>query len=200
MNNILITGATSFIGRNLLRCLLENGNWKVFAVVRRGFDSKKLPLTSRYLGRMEILELNMDEYGRMPERISVPCDACVSLAWNGTRGAARDDHGRQMDNYRHSMECVKAAGILGCKKILLAGSQAEYGIMHGMTTEDSDCIPNTEYGKAKLRLYQEAMQWCMDRNISLKEPRFFSLYGEGDNPDTMVISILKAMLKMNHVS
>lgn len=195
MKNILITGATSFVGRNLAERLLRDGGWKVFAVVRREFDPKRLPRVVGCAGRMEVCELDMEEYDQIPEKLPVPFDACAALAWNGTRGTARDDRRRQMDNYKYSMMCVKAVCRLGCRKILLAGSQAEYGVMHGITTEQSDCIPNTEYGKAKLRLYQEASRWCLDHGVSLIEPRFFSLYGEDDDPDTMVLSMLRAMLK-----
>lgn len=192
MKNIIVTGASSFIGRNLVRKLDESGNYCIFAVVRRGAGNARLfPMT----GRVRVVELDMGEYSRIPELLQQPLDACVALAWNGTRGSARDDYALQEENYRHSMECLYAVCSLGCKKFLSAGSQAEYGPMHGVVTEESACLPNTAYGREKLRFYQDASKVCEKNGVCLVEPRFFSLYGEGDNPGTMVLSILDAMLK-----
>lgn len=188
----MITGAASFIGRSLARKLDESGEYCIFAVVRRGSGKNRMfPMS----GRVRVIELNMDEYQEIPNILHQPLDACVALAWDGTRGSARDDNALQKENYRHSMECVRAVCSLGCKKFFSAGSQAEYGNMYGIVDETSICSPNTAYGKEKLRFYTDASRVCEKSGTCLIEPRFFSLYGEGDNPNTMILSILDAMLK-----
>lgn len=189
MKKIIITGATSFIGMHLIQELLS-GEYKIFAVVRKGTKRKDLLFSSE---KIEVCKLDMEEYRFLPEKIAAQCDACIMLAWNGTRGKAREDWRIQEKNYKYSMECLKAAHLLGCSKVISAGSQAEYGAMAGITTEESVCAPNTAYGKAKLLFYQDAARYCARQGISFKEPRFFSLYGAHDNPQTMVISILSAM-------
>lgn len=195
MKQIILTGATSFIGRHLTEHLLRNGDYCVFAIVRPGFDPQRLPQSAGCMGRMEILELDLQEYGRIPELVPAACDAYFSFAWEGTRGKARDDGKLQTENYRYSMEGIRAALKLGCRKVFTAGSQAEYGRMQGMTDEHAPCMPDTAYGKAKLRLCMDAAGCCREYGVSFFEPRFFSLYGEDDNPKTMLLSILQAMLE-----
>jgi len=85
----------------------------------------------------------------------------------------------------------------GCRRIISAGSQAEYGLHSEQISEESVCRPNTEYGKAKLIFYEKLTALCTQADIAYKEPRFFSLYGPGDFPGTMILSILRDMLA-NH--
>lgn len=195
MKQIMVTGATGFIGRHLTEHLLRNGDYCVTAIVRRGFDPGKLPQLTGCAGRMEVLELDLKEYGRIPELAKTAVDAYFALAWDGTRGKDRHDEQLQMENYRYSMEGIRAACSMGCRKIFTAGSQAEYGRMQGITSENAQCIPETAYGKAKLRLCMDAAGYCLENGVSFFEPRFFSLYGEDDNPKTMLLSVLKAMLE-----
>jgi len=101
----------------------------------------------------------------------------------------------QQQNYFHSMAAVHSALRIGVSSIITAGSGAEYGPHYDPITEDTPCIPNTEYGKQKLKFFYDASDLCNSKNIKLKEPRFFSLYGPGDFKDTMIISILINMLK-----
>ena len=43
--------------------------------------------------------------------------------------------------------------------------------------ETAECHPNTEYGKAKLKFYNETAKLCESAGVKYREPRFFSLYG-----------------------
>lgn len=38
--------------------------------------------------------------------------------------------------------------------------------------ETDCCNPNTEYGKYKLKLYQDALKICEEKGVRLIEPRF----------------------------
>lgn len=193
MKKAIVTGATSFIGIHLINRLIME-NWKVYAVVRRNSSKVKLLPNDK---NIEVIQLEMDEYAYMGEKIKEPCDAYISLAWNGTRGELRSDVNIQKQNYYNSMDALKAVNNIGCKVIISAGSQAEYGPMTDCVNEDSICKPNTEYGKWKLKYYNDAMEFCKKAGISFKEPRFFSLYGEDDYDKTMILSILDDMTKNN---
>lgn len=191
MKTVLITGATSFIGVNLIRRLLEDG-YEIYAIVRSQSQKVKLLPVS---ANLHIIEASMEAYSMLDQLIARPCDGFVHLAWNGTRGADRMNEAMQRQNYCFSMEAVKAALRLSCPVVVTAGSQAEYGVCKGPITETTDCNPNTEYGKWKLKFYEDASLLCQQNRSRLLEPRFFSLYGPDDFAGTMVISILKKMLK-----
>lgn len=188
-NNVVVTGATSFIGIKLIDQLLQN-KFNVYAVIRR--NSSNRSKLDRY-SDINIIELDMPEVDSLPTKIS-NCDIFFHLAWDGTRGFTRDDHQLQHNNYINSIKALKVAAKLGCKIFIDAGSQAEYGINTGLISEDTLCDPKTEYGKAKLNFFNDALKFCKSHKIHFKEPRFFSLYGKDDFDGTLIISIINKML------
>lgn len=191
MKKAIITGATSFIGLHLIDRLISE-NWYVYAIIRA--NSEKIDLLPD-CERVEKVFLEMNEYKALDEYISEPCDAYVSLAWNGTRGKERSDESRQKENFLYSMEALRAIERIGCNVVISAGSQAEYGLMTEPIDEEFPCNPNTAYGKWKWMYYKEAFQFCRSHGMAFKEPRFFSLYGEDDNPNTMIQSIIRDMIE-----
>lgn len=190
MRNIVVTGATSFIGVNLIKELLLK-DVRIYAVVRP--DSPKIKLLPR-TSKIVIVQADMDNYNRLSNHIHEPCDCLIHLAWNGTRGASRMDKTLQSKNYKYSMEALGAALKTGCNTFISAGSQAEYGNHNTLITEESTCCPNTEYGIQKFRFYKDALKICKENNMHFKESRYFSLYGHGDYEGTLVMSTLKKML------
>ena len=184
---LVITGANSFIGKRLAKKAAEQGD-ELLLIMRPGHKGEKLPLGA------QCLFLDFQEYSRLGE-LAGRCDCFVHLAWNGTRGEQRMDAARQHDNVRYSLEAVRSMLDAGCRRIITAGSQAEYGPHTGQITEESDCHPNTEYGKAKLTFYQEVSALCRCTGAECREPRFFSLYGPDDYKGTMIISTLRNMLR-----
>lgn len=180
---ILITGGNSFIGNKLTEKFISKGH-KVIQVLRR---PSRCPI-----GVQQIL-MPMEEYRHLGEKVG-PCDCLVTLAWNGTRGIERMNSTLQQKNVEYSMDSVRSMLEVGCKRIVTAGSQAEYGAVTGTILETTSCHPSTEYGKAKLAFYEGVAELCTASGIPYKEPRFFSLYGPGDWEGSLVMSTLKKML------
>lgn len=188
MKNIYITGATSFIGLNLIKELI-NKKYNIIAIIRKNSLKKNL-LTSYDI---EIIELDLSEIERLPELTNNRQGIFYHLAWDGTRGMTRDDKKLQKKNVEDSIKVLKVAKELQCNTFFTAGSQAEYGIKKYIVTEETKCNPNTEYGKAKLKFYKYAESFCQKNNIRLIEPRFFSLYGKDDFESTLILDALKKM-------
>ena len=189
MKTVVITGATSFIGVNLIPRLKEKG-YRVIGVVRP--DSAKKEKIAPFC---EIVEADMKDYDRLDQLIKAKVDICFSLAWAGTRGEARNEEARQRMNYEYLAEAVKSIYKLGCAKFVSAGSQAEYGNINEGIEESAAESPLTQYGIYKLKFYKYLEKFAGEKGISVKEPRFFSLYGPGDFSSTMVISMLVKMMR-----
>lgn len=183
MKKMIVTGASSFIGKRLIAACQPY--WDITAVVRS--DPDRLPKGIRSI------EMKMDSYAALGQ-LAGYCDCFVHLAWDGTRGQSRMDAARQQADLTSSLSGIRSMLDAGCKKVILAGSQAEYGPHTEKITEQTICRPNTEYGKAKLALYRQAAALCEQAGAVCVEPRFFSLYGPGDEPNTMVISTLHKMI------
>lgn len=188
---ILIAGATSMIGLALEKKLLEDGH-QIVAVTRRMTQALHQIKNAQ---NVSVVLCSMDEYYHISDWLTGEIDAAVLLSWNGTRGANRNDKELQQHNVEYNMALVEQLIKLGCKRFVTAGSQAEYGPHHDQIRETSSCTPNTEYGKAKLRFYEETSRLCNECGAVCIEPRFFSLYGPGDYKDTMVISTLNKLLR-----
>lgn len=190
MKTILITGATSFIGLNLLNYLLND--YKIIAIVRSNSQKlEKLPVNVN----LSVVELNLEKYDKLPLIITENIYGFIHLAWNGTRGADRENIEIQKLNYKYSISALHSAVKLNAKIFMSAGSQAEYGLQNNIITENTVPKPVTAYGKSKLKFYEYGMEFCKNNNIKFVEPRFFSLYGAGDYEGTLIMNMLDKMLK-----
>ena len=171
---------------------MESGD-EVLAVLRT--DSKsRVQFQKRFGKRLRLVLLDMSEYGELHRHVEA-CDYFVHLAWDGTRGEARLDTTIQEKNYRGSMVALQSAFRMGAKAFVSAGSQAEYGQQSGVVNEETPSMPFSAYGKYKWQFYQEAVPLCIRHGVKLYEPRFFSLYGKGDFPGTMIISTIGKMMR-----
>lgn len=186
---ICITAANCFIGLPLVKKASSLG-WEVIAVVRVGNKQKDYICS---IPNTKVVELNLENYDQLGEIVG-KVDCAVLLTWNGTRGQTRLDEKLQESNYLYNMEAVKSLATHGCGRIITAGSQAEYGIYNEVITEETECKPNTAYGKYKVKFFEEAQKYCQEKGVSLREPRFFSLYGPGDYENTMIMSSIRDML------
>ncbi len=186
--DVIITGGTSFIGRAVIRLLLEQGD-RVWAAVRPGSSNRgKLPVHRN----LHTVEVGMEEISRLPLLLpEKEWDAFLHMAWDGVGSAGRSDPEIQEKNIRCSMETVRAAAALGCRRFLFSGSQAEYGICRELTDEDHPCRPVSQYGRAKLEFGRRAAAFCRECSMEYVHARIYSVYGPGDHPWSLVNSCLR---------
>ena len=195
MKRVIVTGATGFVGRNLIKKLLDL-DFYIYAIIRpKSSNRSKLDDTKN----MTIIELDLNEIDRLPDYIGTDCDAFYHLAWEGIRGEDRDNYTLQYNNYVNSLKTVEVAKRLKCKEFVTTGSQAEYGACDTKINEDTECSPTTEYGKRKYQFFKEATSLLSDDDTSFKEARIFSLYGPGDHGSVMINSVLDKMIKNDSI-
>jgi len=188
----IITGATSFIGLELIDVLLKNGH-SVIAVCRS--NSKGL---SSIPEGVEVVSAEMSEYPELHNKID-NADVFINLAWGGTGHDGRNIIDVQKENITYTTGAIYAVEKMGCKLFLEAGSQAEYGSTNETQTEDSMCNPFSEYGKAKLEVKRIGFELSDKLNIKYLHLRIFSMFGENDHPWTLVMSALDKMLANEQV-
>ena len=182
-----ITGASSFIGVELCRYLADNGH-EVIAMSRR--DNERLNDIALN-GNLQVFYADMQNL--MERAIDVKADVFIHLAWAGALLGQRDNQELQEGNIRFSLECVELSKRMGCQLYVDAGSQAEYGIVPGVITEDTPCYPVSAYGKAKLQMYRETCVLTKRLGLKYIHLRILSVYGENDHPNTLIISSLKKL-------
>lgn len=191
--NVVVTGATSFIGAAVARQLLQAGH-RVFAVVRPmsgNLQHLKEQIPKGSQERIRILELDMEEIAGIKEELPCPADVWFHACWGGAGSENRTLRGVQQANVEGSLEAVRAAAETGCRRFLFTGSQAEYGICHQLITEETPCHPVSEYGKAKIDFAIRAEKLCRTLKMDYVHARIFSVYGPGDHPWSLVQSCLR---------
>lgn len=198
MENIVITGATGFLGRHLAQWFLEQGD-RVYALVRPG--SAKLQYLPEHRNLIPVYG-TMEEAADCVEEIG-HADAWFHFAWGGVNREEIDSPEVQAGNIRGSLACVEAAHRLGCRVFMDAGSRVEYGVIEdgrGVMTEEMECSPVNEYGKAKLEFFRQAVPVCEKYGMNFCHLRFFSVYGYGDHPWSIISTLVRELPRGGRVS
>lgn len=182
-----ITGASSFIGVELCRYLTDNGH-QVIAMSRK--ENEQLNVIANG-GNLQVFYADMQNL--MERAKDVKADVFVHLAWAGALLGQRDNQELQDVNISFSLDCVRLSKQMGCQLYVDAGSQAEYGIVPGVLTEDTECHPISAYGKAKLQMYHETRELTSQLGLKYIHLCILSVYGENDHPNTLIISSLKKL-------
>jgi len=194
MKKVIVTGASSFIGAVLSRKLLDKGYF-VFAVVRFGSKNiDKIPIHPN----LKILNADLSGiYILLKGNLKI--DAFFHFGWDGLGSVGRNDKDIQNQNVNNALKAIEVANCMGCKCFIFAGSQAEYGIINGLITEDTPCKPLIEYGKAKLEVFLNGRIRCLELGIKYLHPRIFSVYGERDHEWTLISEVISKLLKNENV-
>lgn len=190
MKNVLITGPTGSIGIALIKELIKH-EVKVFTVVRPG--SKRVSNIPKH-ENVIIVECDLNELHRLPEKLEVKCDVFYHFGWDGTFGDSRNNMQGQLKNIQYTLDAVEVASRLGCTKFIGAGSQAEYGRVEGKLSAEIPTFPENGYGIAKLCAGQMSRILCEQKGISHIWTRILSVYGPYDGEDTMVMSTIRKLL------
>ena len=155
--NIVVTGATSFLGAALCKELVSRGH-QVYAVVRPGSNNRQVLEKLENDSHFHIIVRNLEELDQLNREISVECPVYFHFGWDGSGSENRKNPKVQGKNALDGMKALEGARKLGCKRFLFSGSQAEYGICADTMGETRECHPVSEYGKAKIAFGRNATE------------------------------------------
>lgn len=176
--HVLVIGATGFIGRHVVTCLLQKGH-QVTAVGRRAERLSEVTWgDSVHFVACDIHDPATDiaSFGHT--------DALIHLAWPGL------PYYRSLSNIEVTLPSdyffLKKLIMAGLKHLLVAGTCFEYGLQSGCLHEEMTPNPVTPYGLAKdsLRRYLQAIQ--LQYPFCLQWPRLFYMHGEGQHSNSLL--------------
>ncbi len=188
MYKIVITGATSFLGRYLIN-ELKKRNVQIYAIIRP--TSAHAHMFDGDPSVISVLK-NMDDVEGWSQEIGA-ADGFLHLGWDGVGAAGRSDMNIQNKNVQDAVNCMYGAANLGCKKFLFAGSQAEYGPKIEVIRETDSCEPVINYGKGKLMVCEKLSELSQKLSITYYHTRIFSVYGTGDHPWALVSACIRTL-------
>lgn len=185
----IVTGATSFIGSEFAKLILECGH-EVYAVCLENSSAlERLPKDPA----LKLVYSTLENYFNLPSQIP-SADIFVNFAWYGNTVASRSSVNEQQKNVDYIVKAFKAANKIGCKLFVEPGTQAEYGTVTDLITEETPCQPFSEYGKAKVAIKEACFKLCEETGMKYMHLRIFSVYGEYDHFHTLLLTSLKKML------
>ena len=187
-NKIVITGASGMIGAALVKNAVSIG-LEVLCILRK--DSKRIKnLIETDL--IKIIYCNIDEYCEL--NIEDKYDVFYHLAWDKTFNTTRDDVESQINNIQYTIDAVRLAKRLGCKKFIGAGSQAEYGIVKESLKPETPVNPQSGYGIAKYAAGKLSKLLCSQIDMQFNWARILSVYGPLDGEKSLIMYTIRELL------
>ena len=183
---VLVTGATGFVGRHLVAALLARG-CAVRAVARNAETAANLP----WIDAVEFVAADIHAPDLDIVALTTGVDALAHLAWPGLPNY------QALFHFEHNLiadyRFIKSAVEAGVLQVLVTGTCFEYGLQSGPLSERTPPQPANPYGLAKntLRLFLENLQRVQP--FSLQWARLFYLHGEGQNPNSLLTALDRAI-------
>jgi len=183
---VLVTGATGFVGRHLVAALLARG-CEIRAVARNAETAQGMP----WINDVEFIAADIHAADLNVVALTEGIDALAHLAWPGLpnyRALFHFEHNLMAD-YRF----IKSAVEAGVQQVLVTGTCFEYGMQSGPLSEATEPRPSNPYGLAKhtLHLFLQSLQ--QERPFTLQWARLFYLHGEGQNPNSLLAALDRAI-------
>jgi dTDP-6-deoxy-L-talose 4-dehydrogenase (NAD+) len=182
----LVTGATGFVGRHLVAALLARG-CEVRAVARNAETAQGMP----WINDVEFVSADIHAAELDVVALTDGVDALAHLAWPGLpnyRALFHFEHNLMAD-YRFIKSVVEA----GVKQVLVTGTCFEYGMQSGPLSEQTEAQPANPYGLAKHTLHLFLQNLQQAQPFTLQWARLFYLHGEGQNPNSLLAALDRAI-------
>jgi dTDP-6-deoxy-L-talose 4-dehydrogenase (NAD+) len=190
---VLVTGATGFLGQQVVAQLLAQGH----EVVASSLHAEKASSAVWY-GKVTYHAFNLNELynGNVYTYFGSP-DVLMHLAWEGLPDFNNPIHLEQ--NLLAQQHFLTAYIQGGGRHIVCTGTCLEYGMKTGALSEDMEAAPICSYAIAKnrLRQYLEALQQKND--FLLQWVRVFYLYGRGQNAKALLPQLEQAVQRGDKV-
>jgi len=188
MKKVLVTGATGFVGNYVVNELLKQ-QCTVIASSSTSDKAKSFewyPYVSHKTFDLKKFD-NRINYFKFFEKP----DLAIHLAWEG------------LPNYKSSLHLEKnLPGHIafienlvrnGLHDLSVTGTCLEYGMQEGCLREDMPVYPSNPYAIAKNELHLFIEELKAKHDFAFKWIRLFYMYGRGQNPNSLLSQLDKAL-------
>jgi nucleoside-diphosphate-sugar epimerase len=183
---VLLTGASGFIGLNLISKLLSN-DYIVYALSRKNkispFETEKNLIWLNY-DLSEIITTQL---------LQLKIDTLIHLAWDHVSEVNHISHNEnQLTLQKSFMSQILESNI---KNIIISGTCLEYGKIEGKLGIGMKPSPSTNYGVAKnnLRIWIDSQMNLNGKEISISWLRIFYAYGNGQGEKSLYTQLMKCI-------
>lgn len=186
---ILVTGATGFVGRQVLRALASQG-LPTRVVIRDGTQARLEAIHG-----IDRVMTTTDLFAESAQWWAEVCDGVeiiIHAAWYAEPGKYLHSP-KNMDCVLGTLQMARGAVMAGVRRVVGLGTCLEYDVRQGMLTVDTPLNPSTPYAGAKAAAYMALASWLPMQRTEFAWCRLFYLYGEGED-ERRLVPYLRAKL------
>ncbi len=190
--NILVTGATGFVGKWLVDELLDQED-NITVIVRN-----KAKLAEEWKHSLHIIETPLEQVFKL-EQNDFPdgkIDILFHMAWGGVSGQKRMDSRIQVQNVQYTVEILELAKRLHCRRFVNAGSIMEYEALQYVSAKNARPGMGKMYGAAKAAANFVAKSMAINEGMEYINLIISNIYGAGEHSERFLNTTLRKML--NH--
>ena len=189
--NILVTGASGFVGSHVVEVLDELG---IRTTLLAGREPNPRRLDGRFPDQRRFtVDLNDQLSVREIVREARPT-TCIHTAWFASPGEYLSSH-QNIGMVSATVNLAIELAEVGCDRLVSVGSVFEYDMSYGFLSEDkTPIVPSSAYSAAKTSAFSLMSQITKDLNISVAWARLFYLYGPYEDRRRLVPSVVGSLL------
>lgn len=178
MKKILVTGANGYIGRHVVKKLLDMGyNVDACDIRFDGVDKRANRVTTA------IFNEDKDIYNRLGKP-----DICIHLAWRDSFIHNSDAHMSDLSKHYVFLKNMIDGGL---RHLSVMGTMHEVGYWEGAINEDTPTNPSSMYGIAKNTLRQSLQLLIKDNDIIIQWLRAYYIMGDDLKSNSIFSKIYK---------
>lgn len=187
MQCAVVTGANGFIGSAVLRELQKHG---VHVIALGHRNQANIPPDVRYIPfELEHADKVYDELSG--EKI----DVFYHFAWKGSAGEDRADTALQLMNVQWTLDCLRLAKKIGCRRFVCAGSIMEKETFDAAYMQGNKPGLGYIYGSGKLAAHAMCMSVAAELGIELIWGRITNAYGPGELSPRMLNTTIRKIIR-----
>lgn len=194
MKKAIVTGANGFIGKTLIKALLER-NYEIVALDIR-FDDVLLNNNSVICVNV-LNKVVADLKDEIPQN---EYDCFFHLAWAGTSGPARADYEMQLNNVKIACDYIQLCKSIGCKRVIYASSINEMETYEYLQSDDIEPSGGYIYGTGKLAAHLMGETVAKMNGVEFIPVIITNIYGVGEKSARMVYTSINKLIHKEHCS
>ena len=182
---ILVSGATGFIGQHLIPKLL-NKDYEVTAIVRSLKKAKKFS----WCKEVKLISGDIQTLSQETFRFNTT-SGLIHLAWEGLPNFESPHH--LEENLPVNYAFIKSLVDQGLEQILVTGTCLEYGMQYGPIPSNANTFPSNPYALAKDTLRKQLEHLAQSHEFCCQWARLFYMFGRGQHHQSLLPKLESAI-------